>query len=336
MIAFIARLFSRSEPSLSEASPRDAARFAALHSASFRRGWSEGEFERLLIDRNITAHRAAIGTDLAGFILSRRAADEAEILSVAVCFIVARPRAGDAPPRSAPAPPRRPWRPRRVPRSRRRQRAGAQPLCWRSLPSDIAARSILSAIDGRRFHGARSCGASSTDRGAHGRWLARAIWYSARSLHGVVEFRSGEIERPADRDRSQVRLSADRSPPWNSTRCHSAMTTPNRDAARPRAPACHGHPHGDAHSAAVDFGGSRAGRYSGCSRSSPPSRCAALGISTATHRIESRGHSFFPRNPLRGARARGTGREDGMSEAPECRETRGGPERPGSTSTRPA
>ncbi len=84
MIAFIARLFSRSEPSLSEASPRDAARFAALHSASFRRGWSEGEFERLLIDRNITAHRAAIGTDLAGFILSRRAADEAEILSVAV------------------------------------------------------------------------------------------------------------------------------------------------------------------------------------------------------------------------------------------------------------
>jgi [ribosomal protein S18]-alanine N-acetyltransferase len=84
MMGFITRLFGGGEPSLSEASPRDAGRIAALHSASFRRGWSEGEFERLLMDRNITAHRVVIGTELAGFILSRRAADEAEILSVAV------------------------------------------------------------------------------------------------------------------------------------------------------------------------------------------------------------------------------------------------------------
>ena len=40
--------------------------------------------ERLLLDRNVIAHRATLGREIAGFILSRRAADEAEILSVAV------------------------------------------------------------------------------------------------------------------------------------------------------------------------------------------------------------------------------------------------------------
>ena len=35
------RLFARGEPVLSEAAPRDAAAIAALHAASFRRGWSE-------------------------------------------------------------------------------------------------------------------------------------------------------------------------------------------------------------------------------------------------------------------------------------------------------
>ena len=84
MIDWIRRLFARGEPSLSEASPRDAAVFAMLHAASFRRGWSDGEFERLLLERNTLAHRAMIGRSLAGFILSRLAAGEAEILSVAV------------------------------------------------------------------------------------------------------------------------------------------------------------------------------------------------------------------------------------------------------------
>jgi ribosomal-protein-alanine N-acetyltransferase len=84
MIAMLARLFGRAEPTLSEAGPRDAAAFAALHAASFRHGWSDGEFEQMLAERNIVAHRATAGRALHGFILSRLARGEAEILSVAV------------------------------------------------------------------------------------------------------------------------------------------------------------------------------------------------------------------------------------------------------------
>jgi ribosomal-protein-alanine N-acetyltransferase len=84
MIAMLARLFGRAAPTLSEAGPRDAAAFAALHALSFHHGWSDGEFERMLGERNILAHRATAGRALHGFILSRLAAGEAEILSVAV------------------------------------------------------------------------------------------------------------------------------------------------------------------------------------------------------------------------------------------------------------
>lgn len=84
MIELVRRLLGRGEPVLSEAGPRDAAALARLHAASFRRGWSDDEFERLLIERNVIAHRAMAGQTLAGFILSRMAAGEAEILSVAV------------------------------------------------------------------------------------------------------------------------------------------------------------------------------------------------------------------------------------------------------------
>src|SRR4051794_8742780 len=79
-----ARLFGRAEPVLGAALPREAAAFATLHAASFNRGWSEQEFEHLLTDRSVIADRAGRGRGIVGFILSRRAADEAEILSVAV------------------------------------------------------------------------------------------------------------------------------------------------------------------------------------------------------------------------------------------------------------
>lgn len=84
MMGFFTHLFMRAEPMLSEASARDAAAIASLHAASFRRGWSEQEVEGLLIDRAVIAHRATLGGKLVGFIMSRLAADEAEILSVAV------------------------------------------------------------------------------------------------------------------------------------------------------------------------------------------------------------------------------------------------------------
>ena len=84
MMNFVTRLLSRSEPTMSEARQRDAAAIAALHAASFQRGWGEDEFHRLLIDRAVVAHRAMIRRTMVGFILSRMAAGEAEILSVAI------------------------------------------------------------------------------------------------------------------------------------------------------------------------------------------------------------------------------------------------------------
>jgi ribosomal-protein-alanine N-acetyltransferase len=89
MIGVISRLIGRTAPALSEARPADAAAIAALHKASFQRGWGEEEVYSLLIDKNVIAHRAMIGRGMAGrimagFILSRMAAGEAEILSVAI------------------------------------------------------------------------------------------------------------------------------------------------------------------------------------------------------------------------------------------------------------
>jgi ribosomal-protein-alanine N-acetyltransferase len=84
MMAWLERLFGRAEAALSTAGPRDAESLATLHAASFNRGWSEHEFEQLLTDRNVITDRATSGRRNVGFILSRRAADEAEILSVAV------------------------------------------------------------------------------------------------------------------------------------------------------------------------------------------------------------------------------------------------------------
>jgi ribosomal-protein-alanine N-acetyltransferase len=78
------RMLGRPEPVLSEAGSRDAPALATLHAAAFRRGWSEDELERLLTDKTVIAHRAMTGRTLAGFILSRLAGGEAEILSVAV------------------------------------------------------------------------------------------------------------------------------------------------------------------------------------------------------------------------------------------------------------
>ena len=63
---------------------RDAARLAQLHGASFHRGWGEAEFEAMLAERNTLVHRLRQGRKIIGFAVSRMAADEAEILSIAV------------------------------------------------------------------------------------------------------------------------------------------------------------------------------------------------------------------------------------------------------------
>jgi [ribosomal protein S18]-alanine N-acetyltransferase len=84
MIRFVARLFSRKAPTIAEARPADAPAIAALHGISFRRGWGEDEILRLLLERNVVTQRITAGGKLIGFIMSRLAAGEAEILSVAI------------------------------------------------------------------------------------------------------------------------------------------------------------------------------------------------------------------------------------------------------------
>jgi [ribosomal protein S18]-alanine N-acetyltransferase len=84
MIAFISRLLGHTAPSYSEARAADAAAIAALHKASFQRGWGEDEVYGLLVEKNVVAHRAMNRRAMAGFILSRLAAGEAEILSIAI------------------------------------------------------------------------------------------------------------------------------------------------------------------------------------------------------------------------------------------------------------
>jgi len=83
-LAWLGWLFGDSTFPVLPAGTRDAEQFARLHASAFRRGWSAEEFERLLIERNVVADRAMSGSKLAGFVISRLAVDQAEILSVAV------------------------------------------------------------------------------------------------------------------------------------------------------------------------------------------------------------------------------------------------------------
>jgi [ribosomal protein S18]-alanine N-acetyltransferase len=71
-------------PVVEPAALRDARRLAQLHGESFHRGWGEGEFEGMLTERNTLVHRLRAGSRIVGFAVSRLAADEAEILSIAV------------------------------------------------------------------------------------------------------------------------------------------------------------------------------------------------------------------------------------------------------------
>jgi ribosomal-protein-alanine N-acetyltransferase len=84
MTNIVSRLMPTTQPTFMAARPRDAAAIAHLHAASFGRGWEEDEVQRLLLDRAVIAHRAMVRRTMVGFIMSRVAADEAEILSVAI------------------------------------------------------------------------------------------------------------------------------------------------------------------------------------------------------------------------------------------------------------
>jgi ribosomal-protein-alanine N-acetyltransferase len=79
--------FLRQSPSYSirPIGPSAAPDCARLHATSFAHPWSTAEFESLLAGSNAAADGAlARGGSLIGFALSRHAAGEAEVLSVAV------------------------------------------------------------------------------------------------------------------------------------------------------------------------------------------------------------------------------------------------------------
>src|SRR3954469_769234 len=82
--SFVAEWWRGGTAVIEPATLRDAAGLAQLHGASFHRGWGESEFETMLTERNTLVHRLRIGRKVIGFAVSRLAADEAEILSIAV------------------------------------------------------------------------------------------------------------------------------------------------------------------------------------------------------------------------------------------------------------
>jgi ribosomal-protein-alanine N-acetyltransferase len=84
MIGWLSDLWDGGAVAIEPATPRDAPKLAQLHGASFHRGWDEGEFEQMLAERNTLVHRLRQGRKTIGFAVSRMAADEAEILSIAV------------------------------------------------------------------------------------------------------------------------------------------------------------------------------------------------------------------------------------------------------------
>lgn len=84
MMNWLAAWWNRAPPVVEPATLRDAATLAQLHAAAFHRGWGEGEFEAMLREQNTLVHRLRRGRKTIGFAVSRMAADEAEILTIAV------------------------------------------------------------------------------------------------------------------------------------------------------------------------------------------------------------------------------------------------------------
>jgi ribosomal-protein-alanine N-acetyltransferase len=86
-MGLFARLFGRSKrPVIARLKPADADDVAFLHGDNFDRGWSVPECENLIADATCYGVGAQLPGEknLCGFLLCRIAADEAEILSIAV------------------------------------------------------------------------------------------------------------------------------------------------------------------------------------------------------------------------------------------------------------
>jgi [ribosomal protein S18]-alanine N-acetyltransferase len=78
-------LFGARRMSVEAARSADASALAGLHAQGFERAWDASAFDQLLTDGAVIGHvgRRRWGGPI-GFVLSRKAADEAEILSIVV------------------------------------------------------------------------------------------------------------------------------------------------------------------------------------------------------------------------------------------------------------
>ncbi len=74
----------RARTSLATVARSEAEALAEIHAAAFGHAWSGEEFAALLADRGVFAVGLRRGRRLAGFVLVRVVADEAEILTIAV------------------------------------------------------------------------------------------------------------------------------------------------------------------------------------------------------------------------------------------------------------
>jgi ribosomal-protein-alanine N-acetyltransferase len=83
-LVFWRKLWRKAPPAVVPAVPADAAALAALHGAAFHRGWDETEFAEMLGRADTLVHVMRRGRAVVGFVASRIAADESEILSIAL------------------------------------------------------------------------------------------------------------------------------------------------------------------------------------------------------------------------------------------------------------
>lgn len=75
---------------ISQALVGDAGSFAELHGLCFDRGWSVDDFQKFLADDMVLAFKAEMENRLYSFVLARRVADEAELLTICTAADVRR------------------------------------------------------------------------------------------------------------------------------------------------------------------------------------------------------------------------------------------------------
>jgi [ribosomal protein S18]-alanine N-acetyltransferase len=80
------RFFGRAKLSIGALAPQHAPTIARLHGLSFAHGWDTPEVARMLSEHNILGDGVFAGSSTvpAGFVMTRLAADEAEILSICI------------------------------------------------------------------------------------------------------------------------------------------------------------------------------------------------------------------------------------------------------------